>query len=87
MGAADTPMNPDHLLDSVAHDIERWAEDALAQIAHEIEDEALLRTGDHIALACSCGVTWQGRIEHDAAQTLTRNWHLVHCGPGHNFTP
>jgi hypothetical protein len=25
-----------------------------------------------------------GWIPHQAAQTLTRNWHLVHCGPGHH---
>jgi len=78
-------MNPDHLLRGVARDIERWAEDALAQMAHELEVEAARRPGDPITLACSCGVRWVGRLQHKAAQTLTRNWHVVHCGPGHQF--
>ena len=78
-------MNPDHLLRGVARDIERWAEDALGQMAHELEAEAALWLGDNITLVCSCGVKWVGRIEHEAAQTLTRNWHVVHCGPGHGF--
>ena len=37
------PMNPDHLLCGVARDIERWVEDALGQMAHELEAEALLK--------------------------------------------
>jgi hypothetical protein len=72
-------------LQTVAQDIESWAEDALAQMAHELEAEATDRVGDAINLACSCGVKWNGRIAHRGAQTLTRNWHLVHCGPGHRF--
>jgi hypothetical protein len=78
-------MNPESLLRGVARDIERWAEEALAQMAHDLEAEAVHLTGDHISLVCSCGVSWRGRIEAEAAQTLTRNWHLVHCGPGHSL--
>jgi hypothetical protein len=79
-------MDSDRLLLGVAHDIECWAEDALAQLAHEMEAEARVEGpgDDDIVLACVCGVRWVGWIPHQAAQTLTRNWHLVHCGPGHH---
>jgi len=80
-------MDSDHLLRGVALDIESWAEDALAQMAHELESEARIEhpEDDDMVLACACGVRWVGWIPHEGAQTLTRNWHMVHCGPGHQL--